>query len=244
MRRSEDALREEARILVEKCAEFGVDGQVTQINPGPIVTTFEFRPDAGVKYSRVTGLADDLCLAMAAESILIERMAGKSTVGIQVPNHERETIWLRDVVESESFAQSKSKLAIALGKDINGRIVTADLAAMPHILIAGSTGSGKSVAINAMIMSVLFKSTPEQVRMILVDPKRVELGMYEGIPHLFTPIITEAKLAANALRNAVKEMERRLKLLASRSVRNIDQYNKLFEAGSQSLFADMDDFEP
>jgi S-DNA-T family DNA segregation ATPase FtsK/SpoIIIE len=235
----EDALREGARVLVEKCAEFGVDGQVTQINPGPVVTTFEFRPDAGVKYARVTGLADDLCLAMAAESILIERMAGKSTVGIQVPNHERETIWLRDVVECESFAQSKSKLAIALGKDINGRIVTADLAAMPHVLIAGSTGSGKSVAINAMIMSVLFKSTPEQVRMILVDPKRVELGMYEGIPHLFTPIITEAKLAANALRNAVREMERRLKLLAANHVRNIDQFNKLFDHGSEYLFEDV-----
>jgi S-DNA-T family DNA segregation ATPase FtsK/SpoIIIE len=235
----EDALREEARTLVEKCAEFGVDGQVTQINPGPVVTTFEFRPDAGVKYSRVTGLADDLCLAMAAESILIERMAGKSTVGIQVPNLDRETIWLRDVVECESFAQSKSKLAIALGKDINGRIVTADLASMPHVLIAGSTGSGKSVAINAMIMSVLFKSTPEQVRMILVDPKRVELGMYEGIPHLFTPIITEAKLAANALRNAVKEMERRLKLLAANHVRNIDQFNKLFDHGSEYLFEDV-----
>jgi S-DNA-T family DNA segregation ATPase FtsK/SpoIIIE len=235
----EEALREEARTLITKCGEFGVDGQVTQINPGPVVTTFEFRPDAGVKYSRVTGLADDLCLAMAAESILIERMAGKSTVGIQVPNHERETIWLRDVVECESFAQSKSKLAIALGKDINGRIVTADLAAMPHVLIAGSTGSGKSVAINAMIMSVLFKSTPEQVRMILVDPKRVELGMYEGIPHLFTPIITEAKLAANALRNAVREMERRLKLLAANHVRNIDQFNKLFDNGSEYLFDDV-----
>ncbi len=235
----EEALRDEARTLVQKCAEFGVDGQVTQINPGPVVTTFEFRPDAGVKYSRVTGLADDLCLAMAAESILIERMAGKSTVGIQVPNHDRETIWLRDVVECESFAQSKSKLAIALGKDINGRIVTADLASMPHVLIAGSTGSGKSVAINAMIMSVLFKSTPEQVRMILVDPKRVELGMYEGIPHLFTPIITEAKLAANALRNAVREMERRLKLLAANHVRNIDQFNKLFDNGSEYLFEDV-----
>ena len=236
----EQALRDEARTLVQKCAEFGVDGQVTQINPGPVVTTFEFRPDAGVKYSRVTGLADDLCLAMAAESILIERMAGKSTVGIQVPNHERETIWLRDVVECESFAQSKSKLAVAMGKDINGRIVTADLASMPHVLIAGSTGSGKSVAINAMIMSVLFKSTPEQVRMILVDPKRVELGMYEGIPHLFTPIITEAKLAANALRNAVREMERRLKLLAANHVRNIDQFNKLFDNGSEYLFDDAD----
>ncbi len=235
----EDALREEARLLVEKCAEFGVNGNVEQINPGPVVTTFEFRPDAGVKYSRVTSLADDLCLAMAAESILIERMPGKSTVGIQVPNAERETIWLRDVVECESFVQSKSKLPIALGKDINGRIVTADLAAMPHVLIAGSTGSGKSVAINAMIMSVLFKSTPEQVRMILVDPKRVELGMYEGIPHLFTPIITEAKLAANALRNAVKEMERRLKLLAANHVRNIDQFNKLFDNGSEYLFEDV-----
>ena len=235
----EEELLEEAKVLVQKCAEFGVDGNVTQINPGPVVTTFEFKPDSGVKYSRVTGLADDLCLAMAAESILIERMAGKSTVGIQVPNHDRETIWLRDVVECESFAQSKSKLAIALGKDINGRIVTADLAAMPHVLIAGSTGSGKSVAINAMIMSVLFKSTPEQVRMILVDPKRVELGMYEGIPHLFTPIITEAKLAANALRNAVREMERRLKLLAANHVRNIDQFNKLFDNGSEYLFEDV-----
>ncbi len=240
----EDALREEARVLVEKCAEFDVDGQVTQINPGPVVTTFEFKPDAGVKYSRVTGLADDLCLAMAAESILIERMAGKSTVGIQVPNAERETIWLRDVIECESFAQSKSRLPIALGKDINGRIVTGDLAGMPHVLIAGSTGSGKSVAINAMIMSVLFKSTPEQVRMILVDPKRVELGMYEGIPHLFTPIITEAKLAANALRNAVREMERRLKLLASHHVRNVDQYNKMVENSTADMFEDPRDQEP
>ncbi len=235
----EDALRAEAQVLVEKCAEFGVAGRVEQINPGPVVTTFEFRPDAGVKYSRVTGLADDLCLAMAAESILIERMAGKSTVGIQVPNTERETIWLRDVVESEHFAATKSKLPIALGKDIDGRIVCADLASMPHVLIAGSTGSGKSVAINAMIMSVLFRSTPEQVRMILVDPKRVELGMYEGIPHLFTPIITEAKLAANALKNAVREMERRLKLLAANHVRNIDQFNKLFDHGSDYLFEDV-----
>jgi len=240
----EDELRAEAQVLVEKCAEFDVTGQITQINPGPVVTTFEFRPEAGVKYSRVTGLAEDLCLAMRAESILIERMAGKSTVGIQVPNHARETIWLRDVIEAENFGQSKSKLTLAMGKDINGRIVTADLATMPHVLIAGSTGSGKSVAINAMIMSVLYKATPEQVRMILVDPKRVELGMYEGIPHLFTPIITEPKLAANALRNAVREMERRLKLLASRSVRNIDQYNKLFENGTPSLFDDEEEQKP
>ena len=232
----EDELREEAKILVEKCAEFDVRGQVVQINPGPMVPTFEFKPEAGVKYSRVTGLADDLCLAMRAESILIERMPGKSTVGIQVPNHEKETIHLRDVIESETFARSRSRLTISMGKDINGRIVTADLASMPHVLIAGSTGSGKSVAINAMIMSLLYRTTPQQVRLILVDPKRVELGMYEGIPHLFTPIITEPKMAANALRNAVREMERRLKLLASRSVRNIDQYNKLFESSTLSLF--------
>jgi S-DNA-T family DNA segregation ATPase FtsK/SpoIIIE len=236
----EDELREEARVLVEKCAEFDVRGQVVQINPGPMVTTFEFKPEAGVKYSRVTGLADDLCLAMRAESILIERMPGKSTVGIQVPNHEKETIHLRDVIESETFARSRSRLTISMGKDINGRIVTADLASMPHVLIAGSTGSGKSVAINAMIMSLLYRTTPQQVRLILVDPKRVELGMYEGVPHLFTPIITEPKLAANALRNAVREMERRLKLLASRSVRNIDQYNKLFEGVTPSLFDSAD----
>ncbi|MHB8301394.1 MAG: DNA translocase FtsK [Acidobacteriaceae bacterium] len=241
----EGELREEARVLVEKYAEFDVTGQVVQINPGPVVTTFEFRPDAGVKYSRVVGLQDDLCLAMRAESILIERMSGKSTVGLQVPNSERETIWLREIIETDSFTNSKSKLTLAMGKDINGRIVHADLATMPHVLIAGSTGSGKSVAINAMIMSVLFKATPEQVRLILVDPKRVELGMYEGVPHLFTPIITEPKLAANALRNAVREMERRLKLLASRSVRNLEQYNRLFET-TPSLFEEptMEDEKP
>jgi DNA segregation ATPase FtsK/SpoIIIE, S-DNA-T family len=240
----EDALRASAQVLVEKCAEFDVLGQVVQINPGPVVTTFEFRPDAGIKYSRVTGLAEDLCLAMRAESILIERMAGKSTVGIQVPNPERETIWLRDVIESENFATSRSRLTLAMGKDINGRIMIADLATMPHVLIAGSTGSGKSVAINAMIMSVLYKATPEQVRLILVDPKRVELGMYEGIPHLFTPIISEPKLAANALRNAVREMERRLKLLASRSVRNIEQYNRLFENATPTLFDEGQEEQP
>jgi S-DNA-T family DNA segregation ATPase FtsK/SpoIIIE len=225
----EDELRDEAKVLVEKCGEFDVRGEVVQINPGPVVTTYEFKPGEGVKYSRVIGLADDLCLAMRAESILIERIIGKTTVGIQVPNHKRETIHLREVIESQDFAKAKSLLTLAMGKDTNGRIVTADLACMPHVLIAGSTGSGKSVAINAMIMSLLYRATPAQVRLILVDPKRVELGMYESIPHLFTPIITESKLAANALRNAVREMDRRLKLLGLRSVRNIDQYNKSFD---------------
>jgi S-DNA-T family DNA segregation ATPase FtsK/SpoIIIE len=234
----EQLLKQLAEAMLAKCAEFDVHGQVTQINPGPVVTTFEFKPEAGIKYSRITGLSDDLCLGLRAESILIERMPGKSTVGIQVPNHDRETIWLREVIESQEFMGSKSRLTLAMGKDINGRIVTADLASMPHLLIAGSTGAGKSVAINAMIMSLLYKATPDQVRLILVDPKRLELGLYDGVPHLHTPIITEPRLAANALRNAVREMERRLKLLASKGARNIDQYNRLFgDSPTPSLFA-------
>ncbi len=241
---NEDELKTTAQVLQEKYAEFDVRGQVTQINPGPVVTTFEFKPEAGIKYSRITGLSDDLCLALRAESILIERMAGKSTVGLQVPNHERETIWLREVVESQEFLGGKSKLTLAMGKDINGRIVTADLNSMPHLLIAGSTGSGKSVAINAFIMSLLYKATPEEVRLILVDPKRLELGNYEGVPHLHVPIITEPKLASNALRNAVREMERRLKVLAEKGVRNIDQYNRLFDGSTSSLFEDASDAKP
>jgi S-DNA-T family DNA segregation ATPase FtsK/SpoIIIE len=240
-----DELKLLAQVLTEKYAEFEIHGQITQINPGPVVTTFEFKPEAGIKYSRITNLCDDLCLALKAESILIERMAGKSTVGIQVPNRQREIIWLRENIESQEFMGSKSKMTIAMGKDINGRIVTADLAGMPHLLIAGSTGAGKSVAINAMIMSILYKATPDQVRLILVDPKRLELGNYEGVPHLYTPIITEPKLAANALRNAVREMERRLKLLAAKGVRNIDQYNRLFDQGdTPSLFAEDTDEKP
>ena len=233
----EDELKLVAQVLTAKYAEFDVHGQVTQINPGPVVTTFEFKPEAGIKYSRIIGLTDDLCLALRAESILVERMPGKSTVGIQVPNREREIIWLRENIESQEFLGTKSKLTLAMGKDINGRIAAADLAGMPHLLIAGSTGTGKSVAINAMIMSILFKSTPDEVRLVLVDPKRLELGNYEGVPHLYTPIITEPKLAANALRNAVREMERRLKLLAAKGVRNIDSYNRLFD-DTPSLFSE------
>jgi S-DNA-T family DNA segregation ATPase FtsK/SpoIIIE len=233
----EEELKLIAQVLTAKYAEFEVLGQVTQINPGPVVTTFEFKPEAGIKYSRIIGLTDDLCLALRAESILVERMPGKSTVGIQVPNREREIIWLRENIESQEFLGTKSKLTLAMGKDINGRIAAADLAGMPHLLIAGSTGTGKSVAINAMIMSILYKSTPDEVRLVLVDPKRLELGNYEGVPHLYTPIITEPKLAANALRNAVREMERRLKLLAAKGVRNIDSYNRLFD-DTPSLFSD------
>ncbi|HVP63764.1 MAG TPA: DNA translocase FtsK [candidate division Zixibacteria bacterium] len=238
-------LHDLAQVLTQKCAEFDVRGTVVQINPGPVVTTFEFKPEAGIKYSRIVNLQDDLCLALRAESILIERMAGKSTVGIQVPNEKRETIWLREVVESEEFIKSPSKLTLSLGKDINGRINITELNSMPHLLIAGSTGSGKSVAINAFIMSILYKATPDQVRLILVDPKRVELGNYAEVPHLLVPIISEPKQAANILRNAVREMERRLKLLAQKGVRNIDQYNKLFEGGTTpSLFEEGEEEKP
>ena len=219
-------LKDVAARIKSKLEEFNVRGSVVQINPGPVVTTFEYKPEAGVKYSRITTLNEDLCLGLQAESVLIERLPGKPTVGIEVPNTRREVISLREILESDEFHESPSRMTIALGKDINGRIKVASLETMPHLLIAGSTGSGKSVMLNAMIMSFLYKATPDEVRMIMVDPKRVELGIYEGIPHLLTPVITEPKKATNALRNAVLEMERRLKLLAAQGVRNIDQYNR------------------
>ncbi len=223
-------LKEIAGRIKSKFEEFNVHGNVVQINPGPVVTTFEFKPEAGVKYSRITTLTEDLCLGLQAESILIERIPGKPTVGIEVPNTRREVISLRQILESEEFLDSNSRLTMCLGKDINGRIKVAALESMPHLLIAGSTGAGKSVMLNSMIMSILYKSTPDEVRMILVDPKRLEMGLYEGIPHLLTPVITDPKKATYALRNAVLEMERRLKLLAGQGVRNIDQFNKKVRA--------------
>ncbi len=222
----ERELMDAARHLEEKCREFSVEGAVVQIHPGPVVTTFEFKPDAGVKYSKVTGLADDLCLAMQAESVLIDRIPGKSTVGIQIPNPNREAISLRELLESETYARSASKLTIALGKTIHGEPFMADLATMPHLLIAGSTGTGKSVGLNSMLTSVLYRATPDDVRMIMIDPKRLELGMYEDIPHLLTPVVVDPKKAANALRWAVREMEERYKHLATFGVRNIEQYNR------------------
>jgi DNA segregation ATPase FtsK/SpoIIIE, S-DNA-T family len=212
--------------LQEKCREFAVEGQVAQIHPGPVVTTFEFKPDAGVKYSKVTGLADDLCLAMQAESVLIDRIPGKSTVGIQIPNPNREAISLRELLESDGYQRSTSKLTFALGKTIHGEPYFADLATMPHLLIAGSTGTGKSVGLNAMLTSILYRATPDDVRLIMIDPKRLELGMYEEIPHLLTPVVMDAKKASNALRWAVREMEERYKTLAAEGVRNIEQYNR------------------
>ncbi|MCU1327972.1 MAG: translocase FtsK, partial [Bryobacterales bacterium] len=235
----EQELKDTAAAIKAKFEEFNVLGSVVQINPGPVVTTFEFRPDAGIKYSRIINLREDLSLALQAESILIERIPGRPTIGIEVPNRKRDVISLRAVLESEEFESSPSHLTISMGKDINGRIKVATLETMPHALIAGSTGSGKSVMINSLIMSVLFKSTPDEVRMIMVDPKRVELGMYEGIPHLLTPVITDPRKATNALKNAVLEMERRLRLLAEHGARNIDQFNKkvaLLRLEPRSLF--------
>jgi S-DNA-T family DNA segregation ATPase FtsK/SpoIIIE len=228
----EDELKGRAVRLTEKFSEFGVTGTVTQIHPGPVVTTYEFKPEAGIKYSRITNLVDDLCLAMKAESILIERIPGKSTVGIEVPNLHRETIHLRELIESSEFAASASKLSLCLGKDITGKMKIGDLTQMPHLMIAGSTGSGKSVAINSMIISMLYKSTPEEVKFIMIDPKHLELGLYDGIPHLLTPIVTEPKQAANVLRRATVEMEERLRKLAEHGVRNIEQFNKIFEPDS------------
>jgi S-DNA-T family DNA segregation ATPase FtsK/SpoIIIE len=240
----EDELKECARAIEQKCKEFDVSGHVTQINPGPVVTTYEFKPEAGIKYSRITGLSDDLCLALRAESILIERIPGKSTIGIEVPNPRRETITLRESIESAEFVNSASRLTLALGKDLIGRNRVSDLAQMPHLLIAGSTGTGKSVFINSVLMSILYKATPDEVKLVMVDPKRLELNLYEDIPHLLAPVVTDPKVAANVLRNAIREMERRLKLLAQRSVRNIDQYNRTFAKGQPlSLFENAEDEE-
>ncbi len=240
----EEELKTRARAIEEKCLEFDIEGRVTQINPGPVVTTFEFKPEAGIKYSRIIGLTEDLCLALQAESILIERIPGKSTIGIEVPNINRQTIALRDVIEAPEFINSPSKLTLAMGRDLHGRIRITDLAAMPHLLIAGSTGTGKSVFINSLMMSILYKASPDDVKMVLVDPKRLELNLYENIPHLIAPVVTDPKIASNVLRNATKEMENRLKLLAQRGVRNIDQYNRTFQkTQSLSLFENTEESE-
>ncbi len=228
-----------ADLLKKKTSEFNVAGDVVHISPGPVVTTYEFRPSAGVKYSRVTGLVDDLCLGLKAESIRIDRIPGKAYVGIEVPNTRRETIRLRDVIDSDKFNQSKSLLTIALGKTIDGRNYVTDLAKMPHLLIAGATGAGKSVGVNSLVVSILYKAKPDEVKFIMVDPKRLELGVYANIPHLATPIITDPKRAAISLRWAVAEMERRYKELAGYGVRNIDGYNA--EAKRRNLAEQWDD---
>jgi len=224
-------LPEIARRITEKCAEFGVEGEVVEFHPGPVVTTYEFRPAAGIKVTQVMSMSEDLALALSAEAIRIERIPGRSSVGIEVPNPDGgDLIALRDVIESERFAAERSLLALALGKDVHGEPVVQNLQSMPHLLIAGTTGSGKSVGINTIITSLLFKSTPAQVKLILIDPKMVELEIYRDIPHLLTPIVTDPKKASNALKWAVAQMEERYQILSKfGNVRNIDQYNRAVE---------------
>ncbi|HEY7513709.1 MAG TPA: DNA translocase FtsK, partial [Vicinamibacteria bacterium] len=236
-----ERLYERGRILQAKCGEFGVLGNVKEIHPGPVVTTYEFKPDAGIKYSKIVGLADDLALALEAESIRVDRVSGKGNVGIEIPNQVRETIYLREILDSEAYRKSTGKLTLALGKTVNGDVHVTDLAAMPHLLIAGSTGTGKSVGLNCMISSILFRSNPQEVRLILIDPKRLELGVYEDIPHLLTPVVTDPKIASNVLKWAVAEMEKRIRKLASEGVRNIEQFNNIIRAEKGEDAADGDE---
>jgi S-DNA-T family DNA segregation ATPase FtsK/SpoIIIE len=230
----EKELMEQAKLLQQRSREFSVVGNVQQIHPGPVVTTFEFKPDAGIKYSKITSLADDLCLALQAESVRIDRISGKSTVGIEIPNRERETIGLREILESDEFQSSSSRLTLVLGKTIDGAPYVSDLARMPHVLISGATGSGKSVLLNSLICSILYKSTPDEVRMIMIDPKRIELSLYQDIPHLLTPVVTDAKKASDVLKWVVYEMESRIKMLATEGVRNIDQYNNILRGALEA----------
>jgi S-DNA-T family DNA segregation ATPase FtsK/SpoIIIE len=205
-----------------------VTGKVTQVHPGPVITMYEFEPAPGIKVNRIVNLADDLALAMSAIAVrVVGPIPGKSVVGIEIPNHERETVHLKDIILSDEYRSSSSKLSVALGKDIFGHPKASDLAKMPHVLIAGATGAGKSVMINSMICSILFNASPNEVQFIMIDPKMVELTSYDGIPHLIAPVVSNPKKAAFALRNAVGIMEERYRLLAERKVRNIESYNKL-----------------
>ncbi len=227
---SEESLEAMSRLLELKLLDFGVEAEVVAVMPGPVVTRFEIQPSAGTKASKITNLARDLARSLAVISVrVVEVIPGKSVIGIEIPNENREIVRLSQVISSSEYEDSKSKLTLALGHDISGSTVVADLARMPHLLVAGTTGSGKSVAVNVMLLSLLYKSTPEDVRLILVDPKMLELAVYEGIPHLLTPVITDMKDAANGLRWCVGEMERRYKLMAQLGVRNLAGYNRKVE---------------
>mgnify|MGYP001824160605 CR=1 FL=1 len=222
----DENLRMQSKILEKKLNDFGVNGEVTMVLPGPVVTTYEYEPAPGVKINRIVNLADDLALALRAMSIrIVAPIPGKAAIGIEIPNAEREVVRFKDVVGSKEFVNAKSRLTLALGKDVVGSPVVSALEKMPHLLIAGATGTGKSVGLNAMICSILYKSTPDEVKFILVDPKRIELSVYDGIPHLITPVVTDAKKATHALFWAVREMEHRYELLSELRVRNIQQYN-------------------
>ncbi|NJD90549.1 MAG: DNA translocase FtsK [Geobacter sp.] len=222
-----EALSMNARLLEKKLKDFGIDGEVVEICPGPVITMYEFSPGAGIKVSRIAGLADDLSMALQALAIrIVAPIPGKGVVGIELPNRDRETVFLKEIFASESFHKGKMKLPMALGKDIGGHPLVMDLARAPHLLVAGATGSGKSVAINTMILSLLFTATPKDVRLIMVDPKMLELSVYEGIPHLLLPVVTNPKKASLALKWAVEEMGRRYRHMADKGVRNIDSYNR------------------
>lgn len=219
-----------SKILQSKLEDFGVQGEVEGISPGPIVTTYEFAPAPGIKITKIVSLADDLAMALKVDRVrIVGSIPGKAALGIEIPNPVRQTVFLRDILVSDVYRKSKSKMTLALGFDVIGRPVVADLAKMPHLLIAGATGAGKSVAINAFIASLLYKATPEEVRLLMVDPKRIELSVYEGIPHLLHPVVVEPKLASRALMWAVREMERRYKLLEEKRVKSFLSYNKLAE---------------
>ena len=229
---SKEALEGMSKLLELKLADFGITAEVVAVYPGPVITRFEIQPAAGIKVSRISNLAKDLARSLAVISVrVVEVIPGKSVVGIEIPNEHREIVNFRDVMSSKTFDQSKSMLTLALGHDISGQPVVADLAKMPHLLVAGTTGSGKSVGVNAMLLSLLYKAGPADVRLILVDPKMLELSVYDGIPHLLTPVITDMKDAANGLRWCVAEMERRYKLMASLGVRNLAGYNRKVEDG-------------
>ncbi len=225
-----DSLVMNSRILEKKLQDYGVEGRVVEVRPGPVITVYEFEPAPGVKVSRIVNLADDLALALSAVTIrIVAPIPGKSVVGIEVPNAVRETVYLKEILDSDSFRNAKSKLSFGIGKDISGEPYVFDLAKMPHLLVAGSTGSGKSVSVNAMISSILFKATPEEVRFLMIDPKMLELSDYEGIPHLLLPVVTNPKKAAIALKWLVEEMERRYTVLAEKAVRNIEHYHQKLE---------------
>jgi S-DNA-T family DNA segregation ATPase FtsK/SpoIIIE len=227
---SPEALATQARFLEQKLREFGVEGEVVQVLPGPVITMYEFAPAAGVKVNKIANLQDDLALVMRALSVrVVAPIPGKAVVGIEIPNKRRETVGVRDLLDTTEFRTSASKLSMALGTDILGKPVITDLALIPHLLIAGATGSGKSVGLNSMICSLLFHATPADVKLIMIDPKMLEFSIYDGIPHLLIPVVTDAKKAAVALRRVVEEMERRYQLLAARGVRSIAQYNQAIE---------------
>jgi S-DNA-T family DNA segregation ATPase FtsK/SpoIIIE len=232
-----ESVQANARILEKKLKDYGIDGKVTEVRPGPVITMYEFEPAAGIKVSRISNLSDDLAMALSAVSIrIIAPIPGKSVVGIEVPNKVRQTIYLREIIESDDFAESKSCLALAIGKSIAGEPFAAELTKMPHLLVAGSTGSGKSVSLNTMICSILFKATPMEVRFLMIDLKMLELSFYEGIPHLLLPVVTNVKNAKAALRWLTDEMERRYSIMAEMGVRNIERYNQKVVKGETEPF--------